>query len=104
MLQFIISTAYFWYNGAADMRKNFDSLCGIILEHMPSHVLQGGVYILVNRKRNQIKLLTWEGDGLAIYYKRLEKNTYEIPALTPGSRCVTLDSLQLQWNGVSTGQ
>ena len=96
MLHLNASTAYYWYNGAADMRKGFDSLCGIILEHMHSNVLQGGVYIFVNRKRNQLKLLTWEGDGLSIYYKRLEKGTYEIPALTPDSHCATIDSLQLQ--------
>lgn len=50
MLHLNGSTAYYWYNGAADMRKGFDSLCGIILEHMHSNVLQGGVYIFVNRK------------------------------------------------------
>ena len=57
--------------------KLFDALCGIVQQNMQSNVLQGGVYIFVNRKRNQIKLLTWEGDGLAIYYKRLEKGVYE---------------------------
>jgi hypothetical protein len=55
------------------MRKSFDALCGIVNQHMQLNILQGGVYIFVNKKRNQIKLLTWEGDGLAIYYKRLEK-------------------------------
>ena len=44
------------------MRKGFDALCGIVQQHMQTNVLQGGVYIFVNRKRNQIKLLTWEGD------------------------------------------
>jgi transposase len=63
---------------------------------MQSSVLQGGVYIFVNRKRNQIKLLTWEGDGLAIYYKRLEKGVYELPSITPDSTCATIDSVQLQ--------
>ena len=78
------------------MRKGFDSLCGIVQEHMHSNVLQGGVYIFVNRKRNQIKLLSWEGDGLAIYYKRLEKGVYEFPFISPDRNCATIDSLQLQ--------
>ena len=78
------------------MRKGFDSLCGIVQEHMHCNVLQGGVYIFVNRKRNQIKLLSWEGDGLAIYYKRLEKGVYEFPSISPNSDCATIDSLQLQ--------
>ena len=73
MLQLSNSVKYYWYNGAADMRKSFDALCGIVNQHMQLNILQGGVYIFVNKKRNQIKLLTWDGDGLAIYYKRLEK-------------------------------
>jgi transposase len=78
------------------MRKGFDALCGIVQQHMQSNILQGGVYIFVNRKRNQIKLLTWEGDGLAIYYKRLEKGVYELPSITQESNCATIDALQLQ--------
>lgn len=96
MLHLDHSTVYYWYNGAADMRKGFDALCGMVNEHMQSNVLLGGVYIFVNRKRNQIKLLTWEGDGLAIYYKRLEKGVYELPAIAADSCSVSIDAVQLQ--------
>lgn len=96
MLHLNSSTTYYWYNGAADMRKGFDALCGIVQQHLQSNVLQGGVYIFVNRKRNQIKLLTWEGDGLAIYYKRLEKGVYELPVITSEATSATIDSIQLQ--------
>jgi transposase len=96
MLHLNNSTVYYWYNGAADMRKSFDALCGIVNQHMQANILQGGVYIFVNRKRNQIKLLTWEGDGLAIYYKRLEKGVYELPTITANNNCATIDAIQLQ--------
>ena len=78
------------------MRKGFDALCGIVQQHMHANILKGGVYIFINRKRKQIKLLTWEGDGLAIYYKRLEKGVYELPQVTPGTNCVDIDAVQLQ--------
>jgi len=78
------------------MRKGFDALCGLVQQHMQSNILQGGVYIFVNRKRNQIKLLTWEGDGLAIYYKRLEKGVYELPVIAAENNSATIDVLQLQ--------
>ncbi len=78
------------------MRKGFDALCGIVQQHMRSNVLQGGVYIFVNRKRNQIKLLSWEGDGLVIWYKRLEKGVYELPSISPENNSATIDVLQLQ--------
>ena len=78
------------------MRKSFDALCGLVNQHCQSNLLQGGVYIFVNKKRNQIKLLTWEGDGLAIYYKRLEKGVYELPSIATGSSSATIDAVQLQ--------
>lgn len=96
MLHHNNATSYYWYNGAADMRKGFDALCGIIQQHMHSNILQGGVYIFINKRRNQIKLLMWEGDGLAIYYKRLEKGVYELPSVTPENNYATIDAIQLQ--------
>lgn len=78
------------------MRKGFDALCGIVQQHMHANILQGGVYIFVNRKRNQIKLLTWEGDGMAIYYKRLEKGVYELPSIASGNNSATINAVQLQ--------
>jgi hypothetical protein len=90
------STRIFLACGATDMRKGFDALCGIIQQQMHADVLKGGVFIFVNRKRNQIKLLTWEGDGLAIYYKRLEKGVYELPLISPDNTSATIDAVQLQ--------
>lgn len=96
MLHLDSSTAYYWYNGAADMRKGFDALCGLVQQHCQANVLQGGVFVFINRKRNQIKLLSWEGDGLAIYYKRLEKGVYELPSIAQNGNCAKIDSVQLQ--------
>ncbi|MBK7097663.1 MAG: IS66 family insertion sequence element accessory protein TnpB [Sphingobacteriales bacterium] len=59
MLQLTDTTRYYWYNGVADMRKGFDSLCGMVSQFMGANVLDGGVFIFVNRRRNQIILLTW---------------------------------------------
>lgn len=96
MLQLSNSVKYYWYNGAADMRKSFDALCGIVNQHMQLNILQGGVYIFVNKKRNQLKLLTWDGDGLAIYYKRLEKGVYELPVMSASDQSASIDVVQLQ--------
>lgn len=72
------------------------ALCGIVREHMHSNVLQGGVYIFINTRRNQIKLLEWEGDGLAIYYKRLEKGVFELPCVSGDATSVSIDAVKLQ--------
>lgn len=79
------------------MRKSFDGLCGIVRQQMNLDVVSGAVFIFMNRKRNQVKLLTWEGDGLAIYYKRLETGVYESPSVQGGlAPCVHIEMLQLQ--------
>lgn len=76
------------------MRKGFDSLSGIVASHMQLNALDGSVFIFINKKRDQIKLLLWEGDGFALYHKRLEKGTYELPhpCLTASCRQETNDS------------
>jgi transposase len=49
------------------MRKGFDSLSGIVMSELKIDVLSGAVFIFINKKHNQIKLLLCEGDGFAIY-------------------------------------
>jgi len=81
MLHIETSCQYYLYNGDADMRKGFDSLCGIVSSQMQLDALSGAIYIFINKRRNQIKLLLWEGDGLSLYHKRLESGTYERPLM-----------------------
>lgn len=85
------------------MRKGFDSLSGIVMQQMQLNVLSGDVFIFLNKKRNQVKLLLFEGDGFAMYYKRLEKGTYEIPAggNETGSVMISSEQLQLILQGIS---
>ncbi len=59
-------------------------------------VLSGSVFIFINKKRNQVKLILWEGDGLAMYYKRLEKGTYELPVYSDENSSVSISSQELQ--------
>jgi transposase len=76
MLHLDADTKYYWYDGAVDFRKGFDGLCGVVQEFLRREVTDGGVFIFVNRRRNAIKLLKWEGDGLAIYHKQLEQGVF----------------------------
>lgn len=85
------------------MRKGFDSLCGIVTAGLKMDALNGSVFIFINKKRNQLKLLLWEGDGFAVYYKRLEKGTFEIPDSNGESSSTSVTAQQLQFilQGVS---
>ncbi|KOH45946.1 transposase [Sunxiuqinia dokdonensis] len=62
------------------MRKSFDGLCGIVHGAMGKSPMSGDVYIFINKTRNRIKLLRWESGGFVLFYKRLEKGTFELPA------------------------
>lgn len=97
MLHLEASCQYYLFSGNTDMRKGFDSLCGIVLSQMQLEILSGAIFIFINKKGNQIKLLLWEGDGLSIYYKRLEKGTYERPRMDDGKSSCTITPLQLQF-------
>jgi len=94
---FNISKAYryFMYGKRADMRKGFNGLCGLVRNEFLQNPLSGDVFIFINRPRNRIKLLHWQGDGFAIYYKRLEKGTYEMPEINSTSTSIELDAQQL---------
>jgi transposase len=85
------------------MRKGFDSLCGIVTSQMQMNVLSGSVFIFINKKHTQVKLLLWEGDGLAVYYKRLEKGTYEVPSINndAGDVSISHEALQHILQGIS---
>jgi transposase len=81
MLSINSAQRYFIYSGLTDMRKGFNSLCGLVREEFKMDPLGGDVFIFLSRTKNKIKLLQFQGDGFAIYYKRLEKGTFEIPKL-----------------------
>jgi len=102
MLHLAASCRYFLFQGDADMRKGFDSLGGIVTTQMHQQVLTGDVFVFLNRKRNHIKLLHWEGDGFALYHKRLERGRYERPAETDAAnQVVSPQQLLLMLQGIS---
>lgn len=63
-----------------DMRKGFDSLCGLVSHQLGHDPLSGEVFVFVNRSRTVLKLLHWERGGLVIYHKRLESGRFSLPS------------------------
>lgn len=95
MLHIDNDTKYYWYHDVADFRKGFAGLSGLVRAHMHKEVTDGGVYIFLNRRRNAIKLLKWEQDGLAIYHKHLERGLFEVPKASSDGRHMRITSEQL---------
>lgn len=83
------------YLPPTDMRKSFDSLCGLILQELGQSPSDGTVYIFINKVRNKIKLLHWQSGGFVLYYKRLESGNFEVPQYDQVIGGLTLDYTQL---------
>jgi transposase len=81
------------------MRKGFDSLSGLVREGLNKDPLSGDVFIFFNKRCSQVKLLLWEMDGFSVYYKRLERGTYELPAQSIAE--IRSDELMLILQGIS---
>lgn len=83
------------YAKAVDMRKSFDGLHAIIQSEFQKDVRLGDVFLFLNRRLDRLKLIGWDRDGLAIFYKRLECGTFQRPLLKPDSNHVELDATEL---------
>lgn len=102
MFQLSASTRIYLAVGATDMRKSFDTLCGVVrswgegnqkepddgLDHSnePPDPLAGHVFVFCNRRRDRIKVLFFDGTGLWIWAKRLERGGFSWPQLENGVR------------------
>ena len=92
---------YYVYTESTDMRNGIDSLSGIVKNQLQQNPLSGDLYIFLNKRKTQLKLLHWQDDGFAIFYKRLEKGTYELPIKGAGlSRQIKPEELLFMLQGV----
>jgi hypothetical protein len=62
-----------------DMRKSYDGLFGIVKNDLAMDVRNGGLFMFINLRRNRVKVMYWDKDGIAIWQKRLERGTLQHP-------------------------
>lgn len=93
-----------------DMRKSFDSLAGLVEQELGQDPLSGDLFVFRSRRGDRLKLLYWDSDGLAIWYKRLEEGTFVFPlpsaerakagahgiVIRPAELAMLLDGMDLQ--------
>lgn len=99
MLSFSSTQRYFIYPNNCDMRKGFNGLGGLVNDFFDHPLMSGDVFIFLNRRRTHIKLLMWDATGFAIYYKRLEAGTFEMPHYNATATTLTNPlAIELRWS------
>jgi transposase len=83
------------YNQPTDMRKSFNSLSGIVRNELDEDPCSGDVYIFINKTRDKVKLLHWQGIGFTLYYRRLEEGTFNVPRYDQQVGSINLSYTQL---------
>jgi transposase len=83
-----------------DMRKSFDGLMGQVSEVFQNDPLSGHLFLFVNRRRDKMKVLFWDQDGLCIWYKRLEAGTWQLPSVEASGVELDRDQLAMILRGI----
>jgi transposase len=79
MLALAANTRIFLFRDAIDMRKGFESLSGLVENAFQGELTSGAYFVFLNWKRDRLKVLYWDVDGLALWCKRLEKGSFLRP-------------------------
>ena len=73
----------------------FDTLAVLVRDSLGYDPLSGHLFLLVGRRRDRLKILYWDRDGYALWYKRLEKGTYRMPVAKPDAASIELKASEL---------
>ena len=79
MLSFTGSLKIYLALEPCDMRKSFNGLHSLVSERLKGDTLSGALFVFTNKRRNRLKILYWDGTGLWILAKRLERGTFSWP-------------------------
>jgi transposase len=103
MLSFASGMKIFVYTRATDMRKGFNGLSGIVRSEFQADPADGSLFLFINRRRDRMKLLHFDGGGYWLYYRLLEAGTFEELKANDGSCRLRIDATQLSMllSGVS---
>ena len=87
-----------------DMRKSFDGLAEVVRSFLGRDPLSGSLFVFRNRSRHLVKVLWWDRDGLAIYYKRLERGAFCFPRAGEVAVEITCEQLLRLLSGMSVAE
>ena len=86
--------------GVTDMRRGFDGLAALVQQTLGANPFGGQVFLFRGRRGDLVKLLWWDGDGLCLFAKRLERGRFIWPRATEGSLHLTAAQLSMLLEGI----
>ena len=86
-----------------DGRKSFDGLAGVVTSHLSRDPLSGDLYVFRNKRGDRLKVLAWQGDGFALYLRRLERGTFRFPTAATVEVSITATELAMILGGIDLG-
>jgi len=101
MLSIASTVSLFLYTEPTDMRKSFDGLSGIVRSEFGADPTDGSLFLFVNRRRDRLKMLHFDGAGYWLYYRLLEAGTFEVIASKGKYRQIDATQLAMLLGGVS---
>ena len=78
-----------------DMRKSFDTLAALVREHLQGDPQSGTWFVFRGKQGNRLKILYWDGDGYALWQKRLEQGTFEFPKVIGDAAGLAISATEL---------
>ena len=95
MISFSPAIKIYLHRQPIDMRKSYDGLFGIVKNDLSMDVRTGGLFMFINMRRNRVKLMYWDNDGIAIWQKRLERGSLQHPQPKDNSQHLEIDASEL---------
>jgi len=104
MLSFPSAVRIYMCSEPADMRRSFDRLAVMVRDIIGADPLSGHVFVFRSRRGDRIKLLYWDRDGFALWYKRLEKGMFSWPSTMSSDNEIDRRYLSMMLEGVDISQ
>jgi transposase len=104
MLSELTSRQVYLAYGSTDLRKSIDGLAALVQEGLGLNPFSPCLFVFCNRERNKLKILYWEHNGFWLYYRRLERGTFQWPQAHSGPVAITTRELRWLLDGLSLSQ
>lgn len=99
-LDIVSDVGFYLCTQSTDMRKGFDALAELARQVHTRDVFCGSLFIFISRRRDRLKILYWDKDGFALWYKRLEEGTFRLPKYGGHGVSIKASELAMLLDGV----